>query len=160
MTDQENLLAVLEKIAHTFNAAEIHWAVGASMLLYFHGITDVFHDIDLMMDTKDTAESETLLKELGAVKMPIPASDIFKNQYFAKWKLDGACIDVMAGMIIVYHGKEENCFFNEEDINGSARLGKEIIPLYSLQKWRYFYDLMGRDVKVRMIDDANSMIHD
>jgi hypothetical protein len=138
MTDQKNILAVLEKIAHAFNAAEIHWAVGASMLLYFHGITDVFHDIDLMMDIKDTAESEILLKELGAVKMPIPASNTFKNKYFAKWKLQGTGIDVMAGMIIVCNGKEENCFFNEEDIEGSARLGKEIIPLYSLQKWRYF----------------------
>jgi hypothetical protein len=160
MTDQENILAVLEKIAHSFNTAGIHWAVGASMLLYFRGITDVFHDIDLMMDVKDTAKSETILTALGAVKMPIPPSSIFKNKYFAKWELQGTGIDVMAGMIIVCHGEEKNCSFNEKDVDGSAQLGKETIPLYSVPQWRYFYDLMGRENKVRMIDRANSEIHD
>ena len=44
-------LELLEKIAYYFNKENVEWALGASMLLYFKGITTEFHDIDLMVST-------------------------------------------------------------------------------------------------------------
>ena len=41
-------IELLKKIALRFNDANITWALGASMLLYFKKITIEFHDIDLM----------------------------------------------------------------------------------------------------------------
>ena len=44
-------LELLEKIAYHFNKENVEWALGASMLLYFKGITTEFNDIDLMFST-------------------------------------------------------------------------------------------------------------
>ena len=46
-------LELLEKIAYHFNKENVEWALGASMLLYFKGITTEFHDIDLMVSNDD-----------------------------------------------------------------------------------------------------------
>ena len=44
-------------IASKLNAAGIVWDVGASLLLYLHGITDEFHDIDLMVRQEDADDA-------------------------------------------------------------------------------------------------------
>ena len=49
MCEIQKKIELLQKIAHRFNEANIEWALGASMLLYFKGIISEFHDIDFMM---------------------------------------------------------------------------------------------------------------
>ncbi len=46
MPEIQKKIELLQKIAHRFNEANIEWALGASMLLYFKGIISEFHDID------------------------------------------------------------------------------------------------------------------
>ena len=46
MPEIQKKIELLQKIAHRFNEANIEWALGASMLLYFKGILSEFHDID------------------------------------------------------------------------------------------------------------------
>lgn len=41
-------LKVLSDIAYVLNKNHVVWAVDGSLLLYFKGKTDLFHDIDLM----------------------------------------------------------------------------------------------------------------
>ena len=49
MVEMQKKIELLQKIAHRFNEANIEWALGASMLLYFKGIISEVHDIDLFM---------------------------------------------------------------------------------------------------------------
>ena len=49
MKEEQKKIELLQKIAHRLNEAHVQWALGASMLLYFKGITSAFHDIDLMV---------------------------------------------------------------------------------------------------------------
>ena len=44
MPEIRKKIELLQKIAHQFNEANIEWALGASMLLYFKGIISEFHD--------------------------------------------------------------------------------------------------------------------
>ena len=53
MPEIRKKIELLQKIAHRFNEANIEWALGASMLLYFKGIISEFHDIDLMISDHD-----------------------------------------------------------------------------------------------------------
>lgn len=46
MNELNRKLEVLTQIAHMLNESQVLWAVGGSMLLYFKGKTDVFHDIE------------------------------------------------------------------------------------------------------------------
>ena len=52
MTINEKL-NILKLIATKFNQANISWAVGGSLLLYFEKITDHFNDLDIMIANKD-----------------------------------------------------------------------------------------------------------
>ena len=52
MNDLQKKMDVLQKIAAEFNKDNLLWAIGASLLLYFKGVAEVFHDIDIMVDEK------------------------------------------------------------------------------------------------------------
>ena len=61
-------LELLEKIAYYFNKENVEWALGASMLLYFKGITTEFHDIDLMVSTDDVKKVKDILLGMGKIQ--------------------------------------------------------------------------------------------
>ena len=46
MKEEQKKIELLQRIAQRLNEAHVQWALGASMLLYFKGITSAFHDID------------------------------------------------------------------------------------------------------------------
>lgn len=58
-------LSVLSKVAKSFNEADITWAVGASLLLYFQGGTEDFHDIDIVVSEEDALRMRSVLLKLG-----------------------------------------------------------------------------------------------
>ena len=64
MPEIQKKIELLQKIAHRFNEANIEWALGASMLLYFKGIISEFHDIDLMISVHDAEQVRTILSEM------------------------------------------------------------------------------------------------
>lgn len=152
MMDQKQILHVLAEIAHVFNREQIHWALGASMLLYFCGKTDVFHDIDLMVSAQDVKYARRLLLQMDAEERHSATNTMYRTKHFYEFVLQDVDIDLMAGMIIVHEGKEEDCSLQEEKIERYTEVEHEWIPLYSLTEWRHFYVWMGRRKKVEMID--------
>ncbi len=76
MSEIQKKIELLQKIAHRFNEANIEWALGASMLLYFKGIISEFHDIDLMVSVHDAEQVRTILSEMGELHAPILISGI------------------------------------------------------------------------------------
>lgn len=65
MCEIQKKIELLQKIAHRFNEANIEWALGASMLLYFKGILSEFHDIDLMVSVHDAEQVRTIFIRNG-----------------------------------------------------------------------------------------------
>ena len=49
-----------------------HLGGGASLLLYFKGITDDFHDIDLMISQKDVPVVCQILDRMGNLQESVP----------------------------------------------------------------------------------------
>lgn len=145
-------LAVLEKTARALNEKSITWAVGASLLLYFKGMTDNFRDIDLMVDEKDMPAVKSIFAGLGTPRQPKPQAR-FKTAVFLQYVIDGVDFDVMAGLVIVADGKEHSFSLKEEDITDAAELRGTTIPLQSVAAWREYYSLMGRTERVKLIDE-------
>ncbi len=153
MTEQKQILHILAKTAHQLNQEKIDWAVGASLLLYYKDITDVFHDIDIMIGVEDAARVEKILLDLGAVKEASNPNAMYKTKCFMEFCLEEVEIDILAGMVISHNGIDEDCSFQKEQIEAYTQQDGETIPLYSLNEWRRFYSMMGRENKVLMIDD-------
>lgn len=111
---------------YQFQKAEITWALGASMLLYFKGITSDFHDIDLMVANEDADKARTILMQMGTLEPQNP-NPKYKTKLFMEFVVDYVDIDVMVGSAIVN--------------------GTETVDL-----WCEYYRLMGRTEKVHMIE--------
>ena len=146
-------IELLKKIALRFNDANITWALGASMLLYFKKITIEFHDIDLMIANEDVESVKKILSEMGEIQPPNPNSK-YKTKSFMEFIIDSIDVDVMAGFSIVSDGKVHDCSLHKEQIVEWMTLENTKIPLQSPILWCEYYRLMGRKEKVYVIESA------
>lgn len=151
MNDIEHKLHVLSHISGLLNKANVTWAVGASLLLYLKGKTDLFHDIDLMILESDIETTKQILSKEG-ILLPAHPDRQYHTRHFLEYVIDGVDFDVMAGFVIVNDGQEYDCSLKESDITESISIHGQQIPLQSLDCWKYYYSLMGRNEKVKMIE--------
>lgn len=146
----EKKLETCVHIAHALNAASIHWALGGSLLLYFHKITPVFHDIDLLIDENDISKAKNILDTLGQLQPPNPNAQ-YKTHHFLEYRIEDTDVDVMAEFVIVRDGKDYACPLQSDKITSMQYKG-ETLYLDSLSNWKRYYALMKRQEKVEMIE--------
>lgn len=151
MNELDRKLKVLSDIAYVLNKNNAVWAVGGSLLLYFKGKTDVFHDIDLMVCEDNIEMLKELLLPMGVLASSKPNNQ-YKTRHFFEFTIKDVDVDIMAGFVIVKAGKEYDCSLLPDQIAEYIQLNGETIPLHSLSVWRRYYELMGRISKVEMID--------
>lgn len=144
-------LKVLSRMGKRFNEENITWAVGASLLLYLQGIAENFHDIDIMVSEADALHMKEILLHMGR-EQEANSGKNFQSKYFWKFLVDEVEIDVMGGLGILKDGRMYYCPLKEEEITDEVMLNEVEIPLHSVEHWRHLYELMGRTVKVEMID--------
>lgn len=151
MNELNEKIKLLKEIAQRFNTAYITWALGASMLLYFKGITSTFNDIDLMISNDDAESVRKILSEMGELQPPNP-NPKYKTKVFMEFVINSVDVDVMAGFSILNDGKIYDCSLDKDQIVEWFTLGNTKIPLQSPLLWCEYYKLMGRKEKVDMIE--------
>ncbi len=151
MVETEHKLSVLAKVAERLDQAKVTWAVGASLLLYLKGKTDIFHDIDIMVLEADVERAREILSQMGELQ-PANPNVQYKTRVFLEYVIDGVDMDVMAGFVIVKDGQEYDCSLKKEEIVETISVNGQQIPLQPLETWKYYYKLMGRDKKVKMLE--------
>ena len=78
----------------------VQWALGASMLLYFKGITSEFHDIDLLVSEHDAECVRRILSEMGELCPPDPMPNpMYRTKAFMEFLIDSIEVDDMAGFL-------------------------------------------------------------
>ena len=154
MAQMQKKIELLQKIAHRFNEANVEWALGASMLLYFKGIVSEVHDIDLMVSIRDAELVREILSEMGELHPANPISNpMYRTKIFMEFTIASVDIDVMAGFAIVNEGKIYDCSLYKEQIVERMTLGTEIIHLQYPILWCKYYRLMGRNEKADLIEE-------
>ena len=153
MATPQEKLELLKKIAHRFHEADITWALGASMLLYFKNIVPDFHDIDLMVTDDDVERVRHILSEMGTLQPPNP-NVRYRSRTFLEFVIRSVDVDVMAGFSILHDGRIYDCSLKKEQIIEWMPLGEERIPLQSPMLWSQYYRLMGRNKKAERIEKA------
>ena len=150
MISIEDKLEILSKLAASFNEQGITWAVGASLLLYFKGYVDTFHDLDIMVTEKDSLLMDKILSEIGELR--ISEKGNFATKYFREYVIESVDLDMIGGFAIVRDGEVINCDLDKSQIIGFVDVHGQSIPLHSVSLWRKYYALMGRDKRVELID--------
>lgn len=150
MKETEKKLRVLARIAEALNSAGVLWCVGASLLLYFHGLTEAFHDLDIMVAGKDADTAERILNALGACRVPDPSPQ-YGTKRFLEYRIDGVDVDMIAGFSIIAQGREYDCDLTPGQIEKYAEAGAQTVPLQYLGLWKRYYRLMGRTARVAQL---------
>lgn len=150
--EAQDKLKVLTKIAKELNKQQIIWAVGASLLLFFKGITNTFNDIDIMVTENDIEKVKKILSSFGTCSKPVPNKQ-YKTKYFLEYQIENVEFDIMAGFTIINNGIEYYFPLNKSEVCDFIIINETKIPLQSLNQWKEFYSLMGRDEKVQMIEN-------
>lgn len=145
----EKKLLVLSKIAKVLNERNITWAVGASGMLYLNGITDAFHDLDIMILEEQIESAKDAMAAFGKPleRKPNPQ---YQTKHFLEYIVEDVEVDMMAGFAIVKDGVSYSTPFDKYHIEKYVTVNGQSIPLQFLSDWERYYALMGRPQKAEL----------
>ncbi len=147
------LLDTLVLVARTLNHADALWGVGASTLLYYHGLLKEPHDIDILASKADIEVVAAALRGLGIEKLSEP-EELYSTSRFLEFVVNGTDVDVMAGLAIKHADGIYVFPFDNRSITAKGTQDGVTIPLMSLEDWYVVYQLIpGREAKVKVIED-------
>lgn len=140
----------VRRIAGLLQGKDIVWALGASMMLYFHGLVAEPNDVDILVAPENADAMDALLRENGE-KLPSPPNAGYGTKVFNEYVLDGVGVDMMAGFVIRRDGRDYAYALNAADFTYVEQDGLKV-PLTPLEDWYVLYQLMqGRAVRVAQI---------
>ena len=135
----------LKRMAEKLNRAGIPYNVGAGWLLCRRGVTDSFHDFDVLVPFSSAEEADRVLSKLGMRSDVSQSGETFRASYH----FDGADIDLCAGMGL------GNGLHAVIDANSTEReeiiLGVPVRAGY-LEDWYVWYTFFGRDRKTELLE--------
>jgi len=136
-------IKTLYKIARALNDNNISWGLGASSMLYFHGLVDTPRDIDLMVDEQDARRAVSLLSEYASSVQTDDGKGKYATKYFYEMVIDGQDVDLIGGYRIL-RDKWIYDFpiLKELDMN-TKKMDDLQIPLTHIEDWYIAYLIMG-----------------
>lgn len=153
---------VLYMIADHLKDEDIVWALGASSVLYHHGLVQEVGDLDILIRIQDVDVLERLLLKIGH-RVESEDSDTYETEYFGEFIVDDVEIDVMANMTIINYDLHYVYPFNKNAITDFMILKDLKIPLTSLEDWYILYHLIpNKERKITILDDyfsQHTMVH-
>lgn len=142
-------IVTLKKIAKLLNENHIAWGLGASSMLYFHGLVDQPRDIDLMIDEEDALKAAQLLKAYASHIQTDDGKGKYATKYFYEMVIDGQDVDMIGG----YRIMRGDWIYDFPRIKGMKLDEVECdgvkIPLTRLEDWFVAYLIMN-DPKSRV----------
>lgn len=136
-------IKTLKKIANILNNNKISWGLGASSMLYFHGLVEKPRDIDLMVDEADAEQAVELLKPYTSKLYTDDGKGKYATRYFFEMEIDGQAVDVIGGYRIL-RGQWIYDFPVLSDLDlMKVEVEETKIPLTHIEDWYIAYLIMG-----------------
>lgn len=151
----EKLQSVLLRLAAALNKQHIPWALGASMLLYYHKIVSSVNDLDIMILEEDEQKVKDILSSMGTIKSN-KIDQSYATKVFMEVKIEGVDIDVIGGFTIKTEDEYYYCPLQLEKIT-SIKIEGVTVYLDDVSLWEKYYQLMGRTERVSAINTALKM---
>ena len=144
----EQKLEVLIALTQEFSLRQIPYAVGASCLLYLHGLVETFNDIDLLVPKEDFLKAASIMEEKGTALSP----DVYSG-YYRKYVIDEVEFDLM-GQFLLHDGEDViDRSFHKDERSDILCHGSHPISCEHLEKWLLNYELMGRTWKQELLKE-------
>lgn len=133
---------VLKKVANGLNSLNCNWAIGGSLMLYFHNIVSSPNDIDILISAKDVDKAKGFLDTIGA-DLNLPYKDSFKTERFCGYDVDGTTIELIGDFKVVTSTGIYEFILDESAITKEISLDNIKVPTTSLEDWFVAYSVMN-----------------
>ncbi len=141
-------LKIFKHTIELLNRKQIHYVVGASLLLYLDELVDNFNDADILIDLNDITKVDEIFNEI-CIEKKKGSNDKFASDYFQTYVVDELEFDVIGGFCIVDDGGKH--YFPDVKVDHYVEFDEIKVPLDNLGNWLLYYELMGRFKKVEII---------
>jgi predicted nucleotidyltransferase len=136
-------MSVLMKVSDILIKNNMRWGLGASSMLYFHGLVDNARDIDLMVHEEDALAALELLRPIANNIKTDDGCGKYATRHFYEMNIDGQAIDLIGGYRIL----KGDWIYSFPDIQAGVLETVEIdgytLPLTRIEDWYVAYLLMG-----------------
>ena len=121
---------LLEKIAETFQNNKVKWALAWSTNLFFRGIVDNFHDLDIIYDPIPMQAMVSILDGIGIKVVSMDNADCFSTKVFMKCLSDtGIQVEIMSDFGLKLGEVDYSLKVDDTEIEKVALNDKQI-PLF------------------------------
>ena len=131
----------LFKLVLAFEKARIRWGLAFSMNLYLHGITDEFHDLDLIVEYEDIPRIKNILQKMGGTLIATGGNGFCESVSYMHYQLGRVDVDVIAGFRILTYGTEFLYNYNERELE-YVKVSTFNIPLIPIEALYILYFMM------------------
>ena len=104
LTDErfEKRRVCLERITRRLYGTGVTWSIAMSCALFFTGIVDDFHDIDILIDINDVKRFETIVESVEGFKIDHNTlqKDSFTSPYYKEAMLGTVHFDLIGDMTV------------------------------------------------------------
>lgn len=128
-------------LMHSFNEEKVNWAIGCSMNLFFRGIVDDYHDIDLIVDIKDIDMIKEIMGNLGANLIETGGNGFCESDVYLHYQLARCDVDIIAGFRVNTFGTTYLYKYEKSEID-TVKIDDIDIPLISLEAMYILYYMM------------------
>lgn len=150
------LVDILLEIAEIFNKENVTWAVGGSLLLYFHEILEGPKDIDIIIQPEDKKTVFEILRTMGE-EQEIKDVSNYKTGVFGKFDVKGIEVDIIGDFYIKV---SDGYYLHPFKSKNRKAIEKNGVKIYldSIENWLSTYKAMG-DPKGRVELIKNYLIN-
>ncbi|MBQ2835380.1 MAG: hypothetical protein IJE68_00895 [Clostridia bacterium] len=150
---RDNLLCFLEDVEYAsrkevffqieeiFRQRDVKWAVGCSMDLFLRGLTDEFHDLDLIVDKGSIPAIKKIMEELGAELTATGGNGFCESDVYLHYHIGRVDIDIISGFRIITFNTQYYYSYDENEIDWMEFEGLRV-PLISLEAMYILYFMM------------------
>ena len=128
-------------LAKAFTNAGVNWTVGCSLSLFFRGIVDDFHDIDLIVSLRDIDIIDEIMENYGAELVDNTGNGYCESDKYRHYYLGRADIDIIAGFRVNTFNTWYHYELSTNDVDTIDLIDIEI-PLLALEVMYILYYMM------------------
>lgn len=136
--ERKDVFIQLEKI---FRERDVKWAVGCSMDLFLRGLTDEFHDLDLIVAKEAIPTIKKIMDEIGAVLTATGGNGYCESDVYLHYHIGRVDIDIISGFRVMTFNTQYYYSYQEEEIDWMEFEGISV-PLISLEAMYILYYMM------------------
>lgn len=146
------LIDTLKLVGKQLNEGNIRWGIGASVMLFAHGIIQTPRDIDILVHLEDAEKAANILTKIGKIKPKTP-SDTCKSKHFYEFIINGIDVEIMAGFTIEHYEGKYLYTFDKNSTPEFIDIDQVKLPLMTVEDWYIIYQVLAnRQEKVQMIE--------